>query len=150
MAVCRLLIAMASLIAEHRLQGTAVSILDEGSIVLVPRLQRTGSTFVAHIINFSTVWGVFSDPVLNLCLLHWQADSLPLRHENESHSVVSDSWRPHGLQSPWNSPGQNAGVGSHTPLQGIIPTQGSNPGLLHCRWILHQLSHQASPHYTFS
>ena len=38
----------------------------------------------------------------------------------------------HGLYSPWNSPGQNAGVGSLSLLQGIFPTQGSNPGLLHC------------------
>ena len=32
--------------------------------------------------------------------------------ESESHSVVSDSLQPHGLCSPWNSPGQNTGVGS--------------------------------------
>jgi len=36
-------------------------------------------------------------------------------------------------------------VDSHSLLQGIFPTQGSNPGLLHCRWILYQLSHQGSP-----
>jgi len=47
--------------------------------------------------------------------------------------------------TPWNSPGQNTGVGSHFLLQGIFPTQGSNPGLLHCRQILYQLSHQGSP-----
>ena len=47
--------------------------------------------------------------------------------------------------SPWNSPGQDAGVGSHSLLQGIFPTQGLNPGLLHCRQILYQLSHQGSP-----
>ena len=52
---------------------------------------------------------------------------------------------PHGLYSPWNSPGQNIGVGSLSPLQGIFPTQGSNPGLLHCRRILYQLSHKGSP-----
>ena len=34
---------------------------------------------------------------------------------------------------PWNSPGKNTGVGSHCPRQGIFLTQGSNPGLLHCR-----------------
>ena len=44
-----------------------------------------------------------------------------------------------------NSLGQNTGVGSLSPLQGIFPTQGSNPGLLHCRWILYQLSHKGSP-----
>ena len=41
--------------------------------------------------------------------------------------------QPHGLYSPWNSTGQNTGVGSRSLLQGIFPTQGSNPGLLHCR-----------------
>ena len=44
-------------------------------------------------------------------------------------SVMSDSLWPHGLYSPWNSPGQNTGVGSLSLLQGIFPTQGSNPGL---------------------
>ena len=66
-----------------------------------------------------------------------------------SHSVMSDSLWPHGLYSPWNSPGQNTGVGSHSLLEGIFPIQGSNPGLLHCRWILYQLSHQGSPYYVF-
>ena len=47
--------------------------------------------------------------------------------------------------SPWKSPGQNNGVGSLFLLQGIFPTQGSNPGLLHCRWILYQLSHKGIP-----
>ena len=43
------------------------------------------------------------------------------------------------------SPGKNTGVGSHAFLQGIFPTQGSYPGLLHCRQILYLLSHQGSP-----
>ena len=46
---------------------------------------------------------------------------------------------------PMNSPGQNTGVGSLFLLQGIFPTQGSSPGLLHCRRILYQLSHKGSP-----
>ena len=58
---------------------------------------------------------------------------------------MSDSLRPHGLHSPWNSPGQNTGVGSLSLLLGIFPTQGSNPGLRHCGWILYQLSHRGSP-----
>ena len=45
---------------------------------------------------------------------------------------------------PWNSPGQNIGVGSPSLLQGIFPTQGSNRGLLHCRQIVYQLSHKGS------
>ena len=45
---------------------------------------------------------------------------------------------------PWNSPRKYTGVGSHLLFQGIFPTQGSNPGLLHCRWILYCLIHQGS------
>ena len=54
--------------------------------------------------------------------------------------------RPQGLYSPWNSPGHNIGVGSLSLLQGIFPTQGSNPDLLYCRQIHYQLSHQGSPY----
>ena len=67
------------------------------------------------------------------------------RSENESRSVMSDSLKPHGLYSPRNSPGQNIGVGSLSCLQGVFPTQGSNPGLPYCRQILYQLSHKGSP-----
>ena len=55
-----------------------------------------------------------------------------------------DSLWPHGLYSPWNSPGQNTGVGSLSLVQGIFPIQGSNPGLPHCWQILHQLSLKGS------
>ena len=58
---------------------------------------------------------------------------------SESCSVVSHSLWPHGRNSPWNSPGQNTGVGSRSLLQGSFPAQGSNPGLPHCRWILYYL-----------
>ena len=85
------------------------------------------------------------------CLLKWLHKSMHVlkgrrtNHESESHSVVFNSLWPHGLHSPWNSPGQTTGVGSCSLLQGIFPTQGSNPGLLHCRQILYQLSYQGSP-----
>ena len=49
-----------------------------------------------------------------------------------------------GLYSPWNSPCESTGVGSLSLLQRIFPTQGSSPGLLHCRHILYQLSHKGS------
>ena len=65
--------------------------------------------------------------------------------ESERDSVVSNSLRPHGLYSPWNSPGQNTGMGCLSFFQEIFPTQGSNPGLPHCRQILHQVSHKGSP-----
>ena len=66
--------------------------------------------------------------------------------ESESCSVLSDSLRPHELYSPWNSPGQNTTVSSRSLLKGIFPTQGSNPGFLHCGRIFYQLSHQGSPY----
>ena len=46
---------------------------------------------------------------------------------------------------PWNSPDWNIGVGSLSLLQGIFPTQRSNPGLPRCRQILYRQSHQGSP-----
>ena len=62
---------------------------------------------------------------------------------------MSDSLRPHGLSSPWNSPGQNTGVGSLSLLQRIFLTQKLNLGLWHCRQILFQLSYQGSPIYLY-
>ena len=63
---------------------------------------------------------------------------------------MPNSLRPHGLQPtrllyPWDFPGKDTGVGCHFLLQGIFPTQGSNPGLLHCRQILYWLSYKGSP-----
>ena len=52
---------------------------------------------------------------------------------------------PPGSSVHRDSPGKNTGVGSHSFLQGIFLTQGSNPGLLHCRLILYHLSHQGTP-----
>ena len=49
------------------------------------------------------------------------------------------------LATPWNSPGQNTGVGSLSLLQEIFPTRESNPCLPHCGRILYQLSHKGSP-----
>ena len=66
---------------------------------------------------------------------------------SEVRSVVSNSLQPHGLYSPWHSPGQNTGVGSLSLLHGIFPTQGSNPGLLHCRQILYQLTTREAQEY---
>ena len=60
-------------------------------------------------------------------------------------TVMSNSLQPHELYSPWNSLGQNTGVGSLSLLLGIFPTQGMNPGLPHWGQILYQLSHKGSP-----
>ena len=51
---------------------------------------------------------------------------------------------PPGSYVHGDSPGKNTGVGCHTLLQGIFPTQGWNPGLPHCRQVLYHLSHQGS------
>ena len=120
------------------------------------------SVVAAHGPSCPTACGIFLDQELNLCPLCRQVDSQSLDHqgrpngdfdksaiyrgESESCSVVSNSLQPHGLHSPWNSPGQNTGAGNRSLLQGIFPTQGSNLGLPHCRWILYQLSHQGSPY----
>ena len=76
-----------------------------------------------------------------------------LRHALLSCSVVSDSWTlgncmdcsPPGSSVHGDSPSENTGEGGHASLQGIFPTQGSNPGLLHCRQIIYHLSRQGSP-----
>ena len=88
-------------------------------------------------------------------LWHWNERYELSSQESEwkwSRSVVSNSWQPHGLQftrllHPWDSPGKNTGVGCHFLLQGIFPTQGSNPGLPHCRQTLHHLSYQGSQNH---
>ena len=73
--------------------------------------------------------------------------SILCKSDSVSFSVVSHSLRsmdcsPVRLLCPWDSPGKNTGVGSHSLLQGIFPTQGSNLGLPCCRQILYHLSHQ--------
>ena len=70
-----------------------------------------------------------------------------LRVKSESHSVMSSVLQPHGLYSPWNSPGKNTGVCTLSLLQGVFPTEGSNPGLPHCRPILYQLSPEIQGKY---
>ena len=79
------------------------------------------------------------DTRLNHWKVHAQRDLSNKLCESKSRSVVSDSLWPHELYSPWNSLDQNTGVGSLSLLQGILPNQESNLGLLH------QLSYQGSP-----
>ena len=79
----------------------------------------------------------FSHSAALLSSESWDNSDRPVRQGgcgsvSESRSVMSHSLRPHGLYSPWASPGQKTGVGSISLLQGIFPTQGSNPGLPHC------------------
>ena len=83
-------------------------------------------------------------------VLFWSPENcimLKVYNDSKSRSIASNvlqnPWTVTSrLLCPWNSPGQNTRVGSRSLLQGIFPTQGSNPGLLHCRQILYHLSHQ--------
>ena len=75
-AVCGLLIAVASLVAEHRLQACILQYLwHTGSVVVARGLQSSGSVVVAHGLSCSTACGIFLDQGSNLCPRHWQADS---------------------------------------------------------------------------
>ena len=69
----------------------------------------------------------------------------------QSFLTLSTPWTG-AVQAPLEPPGKSTGVGCHGLLQGIFSIQGSNPGLLHCRWILYPPSHLGSPWvaYTFS
>ena len=126
--------------------------------------------------NSSLIYSIYKNLTANMTL---SGDTEVFPSKRESLSVMSNSLWPHGLISPWNSPGQsrlpfpspgnlpnpgieprsptlqedslpaepqgkpkNTGVGSLSLLQGIFLTQESNWGLLHCRWILYQLSYQ--------
>ena len=100
--------------------------------------------------SLSLLQGIFPtqglNPGLPLCrrILYWLShQESPICiyvcvHVCENCSVMSDSVRPHGLYSPWNSPGRNTGVSSLSLLQGVFPTQRLNPGL-------YPLSHKGSP-----
>ena len=81
-------------------------------------------------------------PRLSLCINPLNLHKNPV---SETRSVMFDSVQPHGLYSPWNSLGQNTGVGSHIPSPGDLPNPGIEPGLLPCRWILYQLSYEGGP-----
>ena len=102
-------------------------------------------------------YGHFGDRDFQLCLCPQAPRTVPVHavtsvmHQSEV-AVMSDSLRPHRLQParlrcPWDSPGTSTGVDCHFLLQGISPTQGSNPGLPHCRQRLYCLSHQ-SPQFS--
>ena len=80
--VCGLLIVVASLVAEHRLQACGLQQLQHtGSVVVARGLQSAGSVVVAHGPSCSAACGIFPDQGSNPCPLQWQADSQPLRHQ---------------------------------------------------------------------
>ena len=92
---------------------------------------------------FFSTWKNRTLQVDQICRKFWK-----LLHFLTEFSITSaDSLQLYALQpvwllSSWNSPGKNTGVGCHFLLQGILPTQRANPGILHCRQILYHLSHR--------
>ena len=118
-----------------------ILVLQSGMEPKSPALESRFLTTVlpGRSLKFFVNWFIFPSPLLSKPREHKESLKMStniLSSESESHSVVSSSLRLHGLYSPRNSPGQNTGVGSCSLLKGIFPTQGSKPGLLHCRWIL--------------
>ena len=115
-----------------------------------------GTLYICLLQKYDT-WEKLSHYFLYIFLLcnFWPSYSPCALHSVLAFSTGKWKWKslshvwflvPHGLYSPWNSPGQNNGLSSRSLLQGIFPSQGLNPGLLHCRQILCHLSHQGSPH----
>ena len=105
---------------------------------LLQQPQRTNTPLSGELppsLPTSPGWASFSAPATVLCLAAQSCLNLcdPIDCSPPGSSVHGDS------------PGRNTRVGCHAILQGIFPTQGSNPGLPHCRWILYRLSHQGSP-----
>ena len=105
---------------------------------LLQQPQRTNTPLSGELppsLPTSPSWASFSAHTTVLCLAAQSCLTLcdPMDCSPPGSSVHGDS------------PGKNTGVGCHGLIQGIFPTQGLNPGLPHCRWILYRLSHQGSP-----
>ena len=126
----------------------AAKIKDNGIKQTCLNTHQIGHQFDCLILTFQVIQiKKKKNPCLPFTLILWKKKW----RDSESRSVVSDSLWPHGLWPtrrlwPWNSPGKNTGVGSHSLPQEIFLTQGSNQSLLHCREILYRLSHQGTPY----
>ena len=91
----------------------------------------------------SSVHGILQARTLDRVAMPSSRGSSQCRNQTQVFRIAVDSL-------PSEPPGKtkNTGVGNWSLLQEIFPTQELNQGLLHCRWILYQLSHQGSPQYT--
>ena len=83
---------------------------------------------------------VISTIVSHYTVLYYESES----EVAQSCPTLCDSMEPNRLLCPWDFPGKGTGVSCHFFLQGIFPTQGSNPCLPHCRQTLYRLSHQGN------
>ena len=100
-----------------------------------PNILQRGHRSYDDILWFAQTILQYNSQLLLLCLVPWLCPNLcdPMDCSPPGSSVHGDS------------SGKNTGVGCHALLQGIFPTQGLNPGVPHCTWILYPLSHQGSP-----
>ena len=87
-----------------------------------------------------TTHPTFIGTVVLVIHTYWENAHNVVVVESLSRVRLSQPHRPARLLCPWDSPGKNTGVDCHFLLQVIVPTQESNPGLLHCRQILYWLS----------
>ena len=108
---------------------------------------------IVYVLSFFFFFFLFGKSLLIFNILLWTG-SLPFLFSSLVTSVLSNSLQPYGQQPtrflcPWESPGKNAGEGSHSLLQGIFPTQGSSLGLLYIscigRQVLYHQHHLGSP-----
>jgi len=86
----------------------------------------------------TTLWELLVSGIVKWVTLQWKKEKKML--VTQSYLTLCDPMDLARLLCPWNSPGKNTGVGCHSLLQRIFPTQGLNPGLPHCRQILYHLN----------
>ena len=133
----------------------------EGSSTRMPGSGGEGSCFVPVGRSFCFLWlqrgklgllllsgGITLTPLLDLAapFLRQPLVVLCLVAQSCLTRCNSMDFSPPGSSVQGDSPGKNTGVGCHALLQGIFLTLGLKPGLLHCRQIIHRLSHQGSLH----
>ena len=110
-------------------------------VLQFPGSQRVWHSWVTEL-NYIHILVIGHPPVSvsQLRKLHWWFSCCCVQLLR-SHELLSAR-----LLCPWDSPGENTGVGCYFLLQGVFPSQELNPGLLHCRKMLYRLSYKASPY----
>ena len=115
--------------------------ITDGEIISIRYWSKLQTLRIVPFWEFSYLWG-FS------IWSKWLLKSVGEKWKTVSDSEVLEQQVK--ILCPWDFPGKKTGVGCHFLLQEIFPTQGLNPGLLHCRQMLYPLSHQGSPLYRSS
>ena len=100
---------------------------------------------LSHVRLFASSWAIQSKGILQARILEWVAVSFSKGSSQPGIEPRSPALRADSLPAELQGKPKNTGVGSPSLVRWIFPTQESNQGLLHCRWILYQLSHQALP-----